>query len=72
MWHQQGEAASPQTVDWQTAEITIHTWDLARATGQPTEVGQRALALMRASLKPEAPRVRAGISLEAAHHRPIG
>lgn len=57
LWHQQGDAASPPTVDWQTAEIAIHTWDLARATGQSTEldpeVGQRALALMQASLKPE-------------------
>lgn len=57
VWHQGGESVSPATVDWQTAEFAIHTWDLARATGQSTDldpnVGDRALGLMRASLKPE-------------------
>ena len=56
-WHRADPSTPPWTVDWQTAEFTIHTWDLARATGQSTEldpeVGQRALELMTASLKPE-------------------
>jgi uncharacterized protein (TIGR03086 family) len=44
-------------VDWQTAEIAVHTWDLARATGQSThldpEVAERALAFMSSGLTPE-------------------
>ena len=35
-WHQAGDAADPGQVDWQTAEIAVHTWDVARATGQST------------------------------------
>lgn len=34
MWREAGESASPQAVDWQTAEFAVHTWDLVRATGQ--------------------------------------
>lgn len=59
-WHQQGDAADPDQVDWQTAELAVHTWDLARATGQTghlarldPEVAERALAFMTASLTPE-------------------
>jgi len=55
-WHQVGEAATGQ-VDWQTAEIAVHTWDLARATGQSPrllpEVAERGLAFMSAMLTPE-------------------
>ena len=53
-WHQQeGEAAVP--ADWQTAELALHTWDLASTIGHPAdrldaEVAERALAFMRASL----------------------
>jgi uncharacterized protein (TIGR03086 family) len=56
-WHQAGDAADPRSVDWQTAEFAVHTWDLARATGQTEhlgrldpEVAERALAFMTASL----------------------
>lgn len=56
-WHQQGDDADPAGVDWQTAEFAVHTWDLARATGQAAhldrldpEVAERALAFMTASL----------------------
>jgi uncharacterized protein (TIGR03086 family) len=39
------------------ADVTVHGWDLARATSQPTEgdprVGEVALEWARASLKPE-------------------
>lgn len=56
-WHQQGENADPGQVDWQTAEMAVHAWDLARATGQSTdldpEVAQRGLAFMSAGLTPE-------------------
>ena len=53
-WRAAGDSASPQAVDWQTAEFAIHTWDLARATGQSTdldpEVAQRGLDFMRGAL----------------------
>lgn len=56
MWREAGDSTTPQTVDWQTAEFAIHTWDLARATGQPTEldqeVAQRALDFMSSALTP--------------------
>ena len=57
MWGEAGDAASPQAIDWQTAEFAIHGWDLARATGQPTdlddEVAQRGLDFMSAALTPD-------------------
>jgi uncharacterized protein (TIGR03086 family) len=57
MWRDAGESASPQAVDWQTAEFAVHTWDLARATGQSGEldpqVAQRGLDFMSAALTPE-------------------
>ncbi len=45
----------PVPVDWQCAELAVHTWDLATAIGRPTadldaEVAERGLALMRAGL----------------------
>ncbi|WP_254185469.1 hypothetical protein [Nocardioides panacis] len=44
-------------MDWQTAEIAVHTWDVVRATGQPArllpEVAERGLAFMSAMLTPE-------------------
>ena len=54
-WHQQGDEADAGQVDWQTAEMAIHAWDLARATGQSVdgfdpEVSTRALDFMRAGL----------------------
>ena len=56
-WHQAGDAADPGQVDWQTAEIAVHTWDVARSTGQSTallpEVAERGLAFMSAMLTPE-------------------
>lgn len=57
MWREAGDAATPQAVDWQTAEFAVHSWDLARATGQPTdlddEVAQRGLDFMSAALTTE-------------------
>jgi uncharacterized protein (TIGR03086 family) len=56
-WHQQGDRADTAAVDWQTTEIAVHTWDLARATHQHTqldhEVAERALAFMSSGLTPE-------------------
>ena len=47
--------AGPVPVDWQCAEIAVHTWDLATALGRSTaeldpEVAERGLAFMRANL----------------------
>lgn len=56
-WH--GAADDVRTgPDWQTAEIAVHTYDLATALGRPTaeldpEVAERGLAFMRASLTPD-------------------
>jgi len=54
-WHQAGADAGQ--ADWHTAEFAVHTWDLARATGQSRplvpEVAERALAFMSAMLTPE-------------------
>jgi uncharacterized protein (TIGR03086 family) len=45
----------PVTLDWQCAELAVHTWDLATAIGRSTgdldaEVAERGLAFMRANL----------------------
>ena len=57
MWRDADDSASPQSVDWQTAEFAIHAWDLARATGQaPTlepAVAQRGLDFMSGALTPD-------------------
>ncbi len=52
-WQQAGDSA-----DWQIAELAVHTWDVATATGQPVgdldpEVAERGLAFMSLVLKPE-------------------
>ncbi|HEX6151871.1 maleylpyruvate isomerase family mycothiol-dependent enzyme [Nocardioides sp.] len=49
---------SEESADWQIAELAVHTWDVATATGQPTEsldpeVAERGLAFMSGALKPE-------------------
>jgi uncharacterized protein (TIGR03086 family) len=51
----QGGAEAPVPLDWQCAELAVHTWDLATALGRSTgdldaEVAERGLAFMRASL----------------------
>jgi uncharacterized protein (TIGR03086 family) len=45
----------PVAVDWQCAELAVHTWDLAAAIGRSTgdldpAVAERGLAFMRANL----------------------
>jgi uncharacterized protein (TIGR03086 family) len=56
-WHQAGSAADSGQIDWEIAEIAVHTWDVARATGQSSplvpEVAERGLAFMSAMLSPE-------------------
>lgn len=59
-WHQVEDSADPRSVDGQTTEFAVHTWDLARATGQTELLGrldpvvaERALAFMTASLTAE-------------------
>lgn len=57
LWHETGDSADPGKVDWQIAEFALHTWDLARATGQSTnlnpDVALRGLAFMSGALTPE-------------------
>jgi uncharacterized protein (TIGR03086 family) len=57
MWRGSAESASPQAVDWQTAELAVHTWDLVRATGQSREldpdVAQRGFDFMSSALTPD-------------------
>ena len=54
-WREQTGAAQ---VDWQCAELAVHTWDLATAVHADTstldpEVAERGLAFMQASLTPD-------------------
>lgn len=57
MWREAGDSASPQSIDWQTAEFAIHAWDLARATGQARtlepQVAQQGLDFMSGALTPD-------------------
>ena len=58
VWRDLGDADAPVSPDWQTAEISVHTYDLATAIAHPTgdldpEVAERGLALMQANLTPE-------------------
>lgn len=57
MWRETGESASPESMDWQTAEFAVHTWDLVHAIGLPKdldpEVALRGLAFMSAALTPD-------------------
>jgi uncharacterized protein (TIGR03086 family) len=57
-WDGVGADAETMGPDWQSAEIAVHTYDLATALGRPTadldaEVAERGLALMRANLTPD-------------------
>lgn len=50
-----GAAADAPPLDWQCAELAVHTWDLAAAIGRSTgdldaEVAERGLAFLRAGL----------------------
>jgi uncharacterized protein (TIGR03086 family) len=57
-WRAVGDGEAPMGPDWQSAEIAVHSYDLAAALGRPTaaldqEVAARGLAFMQANLKPE-------------------
>jgi uncharacterized protein (TIGR03086 family) len=57
-WHAVGEGEAPMGPDWQSAEVAVHTYDLATALGRSTsdldaEVAERGFAFMRANLTPE-------------------
>ncbi|GAB3530949.1 TIGR03086 family metal-binding protein [Arthrobacter tecti] len=56
-WRDAGSDASPEGMDWQTAEFAVHAWELAKATGQSREldeeVAQRGYSFMHAALTPE-------------------
>ncbi|MHC1559570.1 TIGR03086 family metal-binding protein [Actinomycetospora sp. C-140] len=54
-WAEHGDTVTGPGVDWQCAELAVHTWDLARTTGLATahldpEVAELGLAFMRAHL----------------------
>jgi uncharacterized protein (TIGR03086 family) len=54
-WADAADTKVPMGPDWQSAEIAVHTYDLATALGRPTkdfdpEVASRGLAFMRANL----------------------
>jgi uncharacterized protein (TIGR03086 family) len=52
-----GEVSAAWRLDQQIADLVVHAWDIARATGQPTdldpELGQASLAWARQNLRPE-------------------
>ncbi|HET6315132.1 MAG TPA: TIGR03086 family metal-binding protein [Chloroflexota bacterium] len=52
-----GEMPASWAIGQHMADIAVHGWDIARATGQPTEadpqVGEASLEWARQSLKPE-------------------
>lgn len=57
-WADVGEGDGPTSADWQSAELAVHTWDLATTLGRPTagldpDVAERGLVFMRANLRPE-------------------
>ena len=55
-WHQTPDEQAAQA-DFHTAELATHTWDLAQAVGYEgeldSEVAERGLAFMTATMKPE-------------------
>ena len=56
--HQLADADETLNADWQTAELAVHTWDLATAIGRGTAdldpaVAERGLAFMRENLTPD-------------------
>jgi uncharacterized protein (TIGR03086 family) len=57
-WRAVGEGEAPMGPDWQSAEIAVHTYDLATALGLRSseldaEVAERGLAFMQANLRAE-------------------
>ena len=57
-WDERDPSATPPGIDWQCAELAVHTWDLATDLHRSTvnldpEVADRGLAFMRDNLTPE-------------------
>jgi uncharacterized protein (TIGR03083 family) len=57
-WADNPDGGGGPGLDWQCAEIAVHTWDLATALGRSTdgldsEVAERGLAFMENNLTPE-------------------
>lgn len=57
-WREQDRAAPSSGLDWECAELAVHTWDLATALDTATDaldpdIAERGLAFMRVSLTPE-------------------
>lgn len=57
-WAAVGDGDAPTGPDWQSAEVAVHTYDLAVALGRPTAgldeaVAQRGLAFMQTNLTSE-------------------
>jgi uncharacterized protein (TIGR03086 family) len=56
-WLDLGDRDAPMPPDWQSAELAVHTYDLATAIGHSTgdldpEVAERGLAFMQSNLTP--------------------
>jgi uncharacterized protein (TIGR03086 family) len=54
-WRDHDAPRGPTALDWQCAELAVHTWDLAAALGRPTgdldpQVAECGLAFMQANL----------------------
>lgn len=54
-WSAADGSDQPSPLEWQLAELSVHTWDLATALGESTsgldpEVAERGLAFMQAGL----------------------
>jgi uncharacterized protein (TIGR03086 family) len=57
-WREHAGSVDDAGLDWQCAELAVHTWDLATAVHVPTsaldpQVAERGLAFMRVGLTPE-------------------
>ena len=57
-WQEAPDTSGPSPLDWQSAELAVHTWDLATALGRSTadfdaEIAERGLTFMRANLTPD-------------------
>lgn len=69
-WRDAGDEAAPQSMDWQTAEFAVHTWDLVRALGQSRDldpgVAERGFGFMSTAMTPDNRGSAFGPEVEAA------
>ncbi|MGI9149339.1 MAG: TIGR03086 family metal-binding protein [Chloroflexota bacterium] len=70
-----GEFPATWAVHQHTADLAVHAWDIATATGQPTlldpEVGRDALAWARENLKPQYRGRAFGPEVEVPENAPV-